>query len=371
MNILFIGPSNQQDGWNVACKHYIKALATTNCNLTVAPLYTSSPAYQSDPLIQELSRNRFDKYDAVIQNCLPYYFEYDKSFGKNIGLSAFETKNWTNGWQNKIKMMDSLWVPSIANRNMICTPKIDDNVEIVNEPCDPAIYETDYPKISSEITDGKVVFYWIGEYIQRKNLDVVIKAFHTEFHPSEPVELVIKTNMGQHHPDAVLKKVEEDIAEIKRKLALFSTLEDYKSEYIITHRISDEEMYGLHQSCDIFIMPSSGEAWSLPMFDAFGFGNRIISTPTGCYYEIGDEDSYEYQGQYTIQSTYDNIYLEHRPYPDLFTPNEKWLIPNISSLRRGMRREFNMVQENRQKIKRDLSRFSYETVGKKMVKLCK
>ena len=40
----------------------------------------------------------------------------------------------------------------------------------------------------------------------------------------------------------------------------------------VDYYISEEDIYSIHSSCDCFVMPSYGEAWCIPAFDAMGFG---------------------------------------------------------------------------------------------------
>ena len=310
------------------------------------------------------------EYDAVIQNLLPYFFEYNAKFGKNIGLSAFETLNWRNCFPEKMKLMDQMWHPCFWQH---CT-------HAIPEPVNPDNYKKEYPGLADQITSNKVVFYWMGEYIPRKNLLFALRAFHTEFHRDEPVEFVIKTNKVGKPAAKTKELVEYDILHMKKEMALYDRVNDYKKEILITDYISEDQIYGLHQSCDVFIMPSHGEAWSLPMFDAYGFGNHIISTKTGCFNDIyryipPTEDGYvESPNVYEIHSEYDNVDLplEKRPYKDLFTPHERWRVPNLSSLMYHMRYIYDtiMFMKSNNTYKKelpDLTNYSHLNIGKRML----
>ncbi len=48
MNILFVGPYRQPDGWGMATRSYIKALATKHKNITTRPVYLATPDLKFD-----------------------------------------------------------------------------------------------------------------------------------------------------------------------------------------------------------------------------------------------------------------------------------------------------------------------------------
>ena len=369
LNILFIGPLTT-DGWGKACREYIRALSAAGANVAFRPVYPGHPNKNPDEEMLGYISRHYSKYDAVIQNLLPYFFEYNAKFGKNIGLSAFETLNWRNCFPEKMKLMDQMWHPCFWQH---CT-------HAIPEPVNPDNYKKEYPGLADQITSNKVVFYWMGEYIPRKNLLFALRAFHTEFHRDEPVEFVIKTNKVGKPAAKTKELVEYDILHMKKEMALYDRVNDYKKEILITDYISEDQIYGLHQSCDVFIMPSHGEAWSLPMFDAYGFGNHIISTKTGCFNDIyryipPTEDGYvESPNVYEIHSEYDNVDLplEKRPYKDLFTPHERWRVPNLSSLMYHMRYIYDtiMFMKSNNTYKKelpDLTNYSHLNIGKRML----
>ena len=51
----------------------------------------------------------------------------------------------------------------------------------------------------------------------------------------------------------------------------------YKSVQFLTGRCTTKELYQLHNSCDCFVMPSSGEACCIPALEAMGFSNPVIT----------------------------------------------------------------------------------------------
>jgi hypothetical protein len=66
-NVLFIGPYRQADGWGDASRSYIKAIASTNNNLTIHPNYFTNNIIDISEEISQYEQKFFDNYDIVIQ----------------------------------------------------------------------------------------------------------------------------------------------------------------------------------------------------------------------------------------------------------------------------------------------------------------
>jgi glycosyltransferase involved in cell wall biosynthesis len=352
-NILFIGNYRNEDGWATAARAWIKALATTNNNLQIRPIYTTNKFVQNLPLeFVKLENVELDHYDVVIQNVLPHYLEYNRNFGKNICLTAIETAKWKNVWPRKLKMMDEVWVPCQYSKDCILKSCGIDSKII------PIPYSLGEGKpadiIPSNVLKNKFVFYFIGEYIRRKNLDMVVRAFHTEFYRNEPVELVIKTNRLGVDSKQLAEVLINNFDRIKKEIGIYGSTEHYKNELIITDHVSNEYMAAIHKSCNCFVLPSCGEAWSIPAMDAAVAGNQVIMTNTGC----------SQYADYIVESEWSNVQSTDKPLPDLFTGTEEWLEPSFMSLRKNMR----LAYMNKDKVKKekDFSPLLYKSVGELM-----
>ena len=72
---------------------------------------------------------------------------------------------------------------------------------------------------------------------------------------------------------------------------MYDDVRMYKQEAVLSSRIPEQDLYGLHQYCDCFICPSHGEAWSIPSFDAMAFGNTPICSDFGGPRDFIDKDN--------------------------------------------------------------------------------
>ena len=112
MKLLVTAPYRQLDGWGQASIDYLKAITTTDIDLTCRPIYIGHTYTKHIPdEILKCENKKNDEYDAVLQICLPNLLVYDGRFKKNIGMSFFETRHIQyTGWVEKINIMDEYWV---------------------------------------------------------------------------------------------------------------------------------------------------------------------------------------------------------------------------------------------------------------------
>ncbi len=360
MNILLIAPYRTYSGWGEGAKHLAKALNTLNHNLAIRPIYMSNEIDLefNDPELLELEAAQYDNYDIVIQRVLPYLFRRVPN-AKNILACVFETSNiHTTSWWRHLNFTDAVLVPSKREKQNLLDEHISTPVYNVSEAIDISKYEHDYEPVKG--LKNTFNFYFIGEFIERKNIKALLMAFHREFRSNEPVNLVIKTsgNFQQVH-DAILN--------VKSNLRIYQSLEKYKKEMLICDRLSDEHMHNLHRSCHCMVMPSYGEAYCRPVVDALGYGNTpIVTNKTGMTDYIN-----KYNG-WIVKSRIEPVYTTQPPLQDIYTTKENWVNIDIVDLMKCMRKTYELSEytsQLNQKGKQDIQQFSYENIGKNIQKV--
>ncbi len=215
---------------------------------------------------------------------------------------------------------------------------------------------------------GDFIFYFIGELVRRKNLQALLQAFHLEFDPSEPVQLVIKTSQAGASKEDLERKLHILTAEVKEGLKLHGGKADfYKKEAFFLDRLTDNGIMRLHSSCDCFVMPSYGEAWCIPAFDAMAMGRSPIVTACTGFLDYLSEA----QG-WLVPARQEPVCGATDTFSDLFTGNELWWSIDVPSLRRAMREAFSNRELQRSKGEAGVMRahdFSYQAVGHTMRRL--
>jgi len=325
MNILFIGPYRQADGWGEGARNYLYSLLETGHNIVARPIYMgNSNVDKLDPRLEALEKKRYKKYHRVIQNVLPHLF-YPVEGSKNIGVFTLESGGMDHtSWPSKMALMDELWVTSKRERDCVKDlggvfkmPK----VRVVKQSIDTSRYKRKFPPLEIEGALGRFCFYFIGEWTERKGLEHLAAAYLSEFHPSEQVCLIIKTSKPGLSPDQTRQEVMNMCDGIKRVIRTqASGLYDHPI-CVVSERLTDMQMDQLHATGDCFVMPSHGEAFCRPAIDAVGFGKRpIVTKHTGMNDFVNDANGY------LIDSTEDCCLIGAPPISDLYTTNETWQI---------------------------------------------
>jgi glycosyltransferase involved in cell wall biosynthesis len=356
-NILYVGPYRQSDGWGLASKDYLLSLLTTNHNVASVPIYLNRSAICkiSDKEILDSENVSFSSYDIVIQQNLPQCFAKVGHDNKNIGMLFLENNKLVSDGCFNLNTLDEIWVTTEKEQKCLSNSKVNTPSKKVSHPLPT---ESIKNCLNNNITkkDNSYKFYFIGEYIQRKNIKDIVAAFHLEFHPSEPVELIIKTSLPGLDPNSSEEKIRSDFDQIKKRLRIRS---NFRNEVIITEKLSEEKLFMLHRSCDCFVSASYGEAFCRPAAEALCFGNPVILAQNIGAVEMCDKEDcgvVSCQEQPVIME--DNSYISGI---DMYNGYETWSVPSILDLQKQMRSAY----ETRAKVdgSKYIDKFSYKNIG--------
>ena len=162
---------------------------------------------------------------------------------------------------------------------------------------------------------------------------------------------------------------------MKSELRIHPQVSDYKREAVITTMLPEDDMYRLHSSCHCFLLPSHGEAWSIPALDAVGFGSTPICSKFGGPPEFIDESD-AFTGV-CVDGVYSCCKCSDSAFPDMFTAREFWFTPCERQITEAMRGYYESFKENptkhMQKARasgmKAVEKFSYKNIGQQMVEI--
>jgi len=217
-------------------------------------------------------------------------------------------------------------------------------------------------KIDHVELDGSFVFYTIGDLNKRKDFLSLIKAFHLEFSPNEPVKLLIKTSKHGLSGQECAKAVIDQCAQVKKEMKLYRRIEDYSSEIIVGDTVDDEGLMRIHSTGDCFVTTSHGEGWCIPLFDAIAMGKPGIY-PKGMFdYTLP---------HYAIDTHVEPVFGMSDTFFELSSSRESWVTVDIDELRHRMRSVYvrstsndPWLNEKIQESKEKVDNYSYDKVGK-------
>ena len=363
MKVLYIGNYRDGTGYGQAAEDYILSLDSIGINVVCRALKFNKVDHKPSKRILELEKKSTSNCDVIIQHTLPVHMQYNSKFKLNIGLFAYETTSFRmSGWQNHLNNMDCCIV--INNQMLESCKESGVNVPtyVVPHARDFSIYTENYEKlnqIKQSTSPSDFIFYTIGEQKRRKNLTALLKAYFLEFSSDENVCLVVKTDHDE----------ESDFSKYCNSISSGLSIKKIPRVFCIKERLTNKAIYQLHNSCDAFVQASYGEAWSIPAFDAMGFGKTPIVTNCSGY-----KDYLNDKVGWLVDCKKEPVFGQERIANGIYHGSEYWWSIDIEDLRRKMRECYAMEDVRKSKATVALDRayeFSHEKVGSTFLKVIK
>ena len=348
MKILYIGHYKDGTGWGDAAKNNILALHKAGVEVVPRAISYNETDSETDEKILELEQKSTEGCDICIQHTLPSNYVYDSRF-KNIGYLAIESSDFCDTlWHKNINMMDELWVPSEYVKKACVKSGVTIPIKIAPHALDIDSYTNspDGAKIEQLLDTFNFVF--VGEFIERKNIKALLRAFHTEFHPKEPVNLLIKTS------GIDMKELETYCDSIKKGLKL---RKQYKKELTISGRLEKQDYISVLKQCHSFVMPSRGEGFCIPALEAMCLGIPVIYTKGTALSEfcVGS----------AVESRSESCFGGMGALPNIYTANSEWWEINIKELQIKMRNAYmkNVDTLSKERCEKQSKKYSHENIG--------
>jgi len=356
VKVLYIGHYREGTGWAQAAINYILALDAVGVDVVCRPVKLNNTQPELPPRILELESKSSRGCTVCIQHVLPHYMDYNSGF-LNVGMAILETSSIKHtSWATRLNNMDQVWVPDTSGFNACKNSGITKPLYQVPHACDLNRYK-EYEPINLNLND-EYVFYFIGEHVRRKHLSALIQAFHVEFDTNDNVALVIKSHKSGLSSEECYNRIKQTADMIKNNLRKYTKHNRYHPEHVITDHISEEQLMGLHQRGNCFVMPSFGEAWNIPAFDAMAMGNQVLSS------NIGGMRDYLKCGS-LVGGRMEPVVGADMVFEDLNTCRENWYNISPLDLQDSMR---SMYQSRPVMYDKDwVGRYSYESIGNIML----
>jgi len=346
MKVLYIGHYRDGTGWGNAALNNILAMDAAGINVVPRAITYELQDKDYPQRIKELEKQDQSDCDVVIQHTIPTNYVYDSSY-KNIGCFCIESDNMSpTGWVQHLNLMDEVWVACLANKVIAENSGVTAPIKVVPYSLDIGKYENPQGNQIDSLQNN-FTFGFVGEFIERKNLKALVKAYHMEFDPREPVNLFIKTSR------TTLEGAEKYLQHIKNGLKIRRS---YKDEVILTGIVDEKDYISVLNQIDCFVMPSRGEAFCIPGLECMALGKPAIYTKgTGMDYLVGHPvEAYKTPcfGAVDTMSCVD-------------TADSQWLEIDVIKLAKTMREVYNNYDKQRvsKKCKAAASTLSHEKVG--------
>lgn len=349
-------------GYGVAATQNVIAMYLSGLDVTARHIaLNNKPIIQQNILQKVLNKPNAD-FDICVQHTLPQLFDYNGDFAQNILLFALETNELPFTTEKYVKLPDKIWVINHHSKKVLENYRKAKDIQIVPHPIDLNRFTRKFSEkgIVGRLKDetDAFVFYSVGEAVSRKNYESLLRAYFTEFTPSDNTILVIKTNKDGMNSKECRKLMVDLIQRVKdnTKLKYFPIIE------LITEFLPQEQLDLLHYESDCFVTCSHGEAWNLPLADASGFNKTPIASACMGHLDIVTKTS-----GFLCEGINEPCYAT-QDFPDyLYSSRENWFSVSINEVRKAMRiatmRKIHRMVQKRKAGFPQISQFSYDNVG--------
>lgn len=352
---LFSARLDTPSGFSLVAKHYIRSLHNNGVKVYFEPLdaVLDSVEPTDDEIVNALFAERGDMYmPQIIWGQAPFFIKNSGIY--KIGHCEFEATEAPEIWPRYCNMMDEVWVPTEWDRRKFVKAGVNVPIYVIHQGIDPDYF---HPGFAPMVTDAKESFKFLvnAAWYPRKNLHNLIVAFQSEFKKGEDVCLIVKTlNLGLN------KGIDNEVKEIP-------SLEGSANVYVKEEDIPEYKLASLYTMADCFVLPTRGEGWGLPLFEALACGLPIITTGYGAPFEmLRALDNEPYPGVHFVD--YREVYSTD---PYVYMEGKKWAEPNMIQFAQKMRYVFEHRQEEKAKAletsKIIRTRFAWDEVVKPMV----
>lgn len=358
-NILYIGPYREFTGAGHTARNYIQALFEAGHDICIAPIFYTGEIYPENEIssdILPLETNYLKTYDTVIQHCHPFDYVFSAKFQQNIGLYQFNSGNIHPSISNRLRLMDKIIVNSKFNHQILYNIYPFNNVYVVPELINHKLKDKKYIEYSWLQTKNKpVVFYTIGDFIERKNINQIIKAFIYTFSMDDNVQLIIKTKQHHSHKqkDLINKEIEYSINKIYSILR--KNKKDVHAPKIMIGQFEYDHILALHQNSNIYVDASMAENFGYSTLEASMMGNYLIVNENSSSSEISDNCIKTQSKPIQTNDSYASNFIDN-------TIKNFWYEINFDSLCENMLKTYHKAMVTPKIIHNNLDKYYYSNV---------
>lgn len=179
-----------------------------------------------------------------------------------IACVVFETTKIPSYYIEQIQRLDQVWVVSDWCLQSLVDQGVDrQQIKVVPEGVSPLSSSDRKPYTSN----GSFKFLSVAKWEARKCQKQLVEVFKRTFSASEPVQLILHA----HNPF---------ISNFSIDRQLFWHRMGRWRQIVASQPVAAESLEQLYQQADVFVLPTRGEAWGLPVIEAMASGMPTIAT---------------------------------------------------------------------------------------------
>ncbi|SDN59723.1 Glycosyl transferases group 1 [Paenibacillus sp. yr247] len=276
-------------------------------------------------------------------------------FRINIAHTTFETDRLPVSWVPTLNQFNEVWVQCDFNKKTFEFSGVKVPLRFIPYFFNDSLYIPQGDKLPLPLTHS-YKFLSVFDLIERKGYDVLLRAYLNEFSLNEDVALVIKVR--NHEGVEKLQSLIE--AHPKPK-------QERPAIHIIDQMLLTPELLSLYRACDAFVLPTRGEGWGRPFFEAMLMDMPVIGT------NWSGQTEYMHEGNSFLIRVKKLVPVRLKDHPDPAKySGHYWAEPSTKDTQRKMRLVFEHREEAKatgQRARRELlQKYSMQEVAKKVAK---
>jgi len=317
-------------------------------------------------ILDVLRRKQLPPEESIlIHMSIPIEFQWPHNYKKYFGFSMLETDKITPVWTSILNRLDGCLVPTPFNVKTFMESGVNVPITIIPFGIDFDMYTLDkesllsFPDISTKFN-----FLCIGQWTfgDRKNIAQTILSFLKTFKNNKDVGLIVKaygTGAGTIDKIQCIRKIES----IRKHVGLKP--DEGPKVYLVHGAFTTEDMSRLYHNAQVFVMPSSGESFGMPIVEAIASGIPVITTS-------GTAPDTFLNPEKTVLLNHKWVPLRREMFwQHVYEPPQQMIQPDWKDLERMMMRSFekysiakNLVLEQRQELMD--RKLTWETAAEKL-----
>jgi hypothetical protein len=352
LKVNVVGDIFQPTGYGIHTLELAKALDDIGIDIGLELNY-APPNWEN--LVTNQVRNmvlKDNRNEINIMITYPYQWMLKKSERvKTIGFGVFEGSKVHSSWSRIANedFINQIWVPSQHTKDAFITGDVMKTINIVPHGVDLTLFNQD-AKPDPNLKSDKFTFLYVGGWAQgsndRRAVDVLLRAFTSEFKRDDKVRLLLKLNPSYGQDQRFFTQAIESLNLSKK--------EDRAEIVIIMNLVPYQQLPSVYKTADVFVMPTKAEAFSLTCLESMACGVPVIATNYGGQTEyINTRNGWLVNGEMK-RATDMNIFYEEA----------LWMTPYQDLLQKCMRLCFmqqDMVKKKGREAVKDAVRFIWET----------
>ena len=295
-------------------------------------------------ILDTLKRKQLPPEESIlIHMSIPIEFQIPHNFKKYFGFTMLETDKITPTWASILNHLDGCIVPAPFNVSTFMNSGVTVPITMIPFGVDFNMFTLDKePLLSEKDISTKFNFLCTGQWTpgDRKNTTQTIYFFLKTFKGNKDVGLILKVyGVGAGTIDKI--QCVEKINLIRKKLNLKP--DEGPKIYLIHGALTTEEMAKLYHNAQVFILPSSGEAFGMPIIEAIASGLSVITTG-------GTAPDFYLNPEKSVLLNYKWVPLRREMYwQHVYEPPQQMTAPDFQDFERMMKRAFEKYEMAKEK----------------------